>query len=446
MVRVLFVLIVLALLPLTSPSPASNTPAAPRKKSRKAVTRPPPKLEVSEEEEEEEEMVPDEDDSRLEEEEDMEDSASAAAPPPPKRKASAKKKPKKSAVAKKRRAPPPPPPSMFSSLGAGWNRLADGAREQVDGLRATMAARAEAQQLEAARTRRAHAVRMRELREEMAELQAQAAADGEELEDGDDEAMGELTLSERGALLGSLLLSPAGVPGVVVGGAFGGAAGYVTDRLEQARAYISGAYHDRVETERRNVQQMQSAHDELKSLDEVRVRSADPEEAAELTDAMVEFLCRPCNKKCADCAAPFCAHNEAWASVNLGVLVCVNCAAVHRSMGVNVSRIKSVVFDRWDPTMARTLLAGGNDRARSLYLARLPRGYAEPTPDAEAERRGTFIRTKYVRLKWAQPELREARRAEIAQRRVRTATASVKRARPAAARTGAMPSLSSEHA
>ena len=78
-------------------------------------------------------------------------------------------------------------------------------------------------------------------------------------------------------------------------------------------------------------------------------------------------------------------------------------------MGVNVSRIKSVVFDRWDPTMARTLLAGGNDRARSLYLARLPRGYAEPTPDAEAERRGTFIRTKYVRLKWA--SLNCARRA-----------------------------------
>lgn len=86
-----------------------------------------------------------------------------------------------------------------------------------------------------------------------------------------------------------------GVPGVVVGGAFGGAAGYVTERIEQARAYISGAYHERVETEKQNAAQMASTHEELKSLDEVRVRADDPEEAAELTRAMLEFLAEPAN-------------------------------------------------------------------------------------------------------------------------------------------------------
>lgn len=138
------------------------------------------------------------------------------------------------------------------------------------------------------------------------------------------------------------------------------------------------------------------------------------------------------------------AHNDGWASLNLGVLVCVNCAAVHRSMGTNVSRIKSVVFDRWDGAMVRTMLEGGNERARSAYLARLPRGYAEPPPDADAERRAAFIRAKYVRLKWAQPALREARRAQIAQIRHRKASAVAAGAK--SARAGPMPSLSSEHA
>jgi len=314
--------------------------------------------------------------------------------------------------------------------------MQESARAQYRGMQETWAAREEERQLQVARARKTSAARMRQLREEMAALQAQAEAeDTGEL----DEDAGPLTLSERGAILGSVLLSPAGVPGVVVGGAFGGAAGYVTERIERARQYVHGAYNDRVATERLNEEQMASTYDQLKALDEVRVRSSDEAEARELTDALSAFLQEPTNCKCADCAMPFAAHNDAWASLNLGTLVCVHCAAVHRSMGTNVSRIKSVVFDRWDATMARTLLEGGNTRARATYLARLPRGYAEPTPDADAERRAAFIRTKYVRLKWAAPELREARRAEIAKRRVAAAAA-----QQTLSRAGPMPSLSSE--
>ena len=61
----------------------------------------------------------------------------------------------------------------------------------------------------------------------------------------------------------------------------------------------------------------------------------------ELGQALVDFLDRPCNRRCADCAARIGHRNEAWASVNLGVVVCVDCAAVHRGLGVSTSRIKS---------------------------------------------------------------------------------------------------------
>lgn len=56
--------------------------------------------------------------------------------------------------------------------------------------------------------------------------QTQDSSDSEE-EDEEMKAV-ELTTHERMALVGSVLLSPAGIGGVIVGGALGGAAGYVS--------------------------------------------------------------------------------------------------------------------------------------------------------------------------------------------------------------------------
>ena len=34
-----------------------------------------------------------------------------------------------------------------------------------------------------------------------------------------------------------------------------------------------------------------------------------------------------------------------WLSVNLGVLICLECCGVHRQMGVHISRTQSIVID-----------------------------------------------------------------------------------------------------
>ena len=224
-----------------------------------------------------------------------------------------------------------------------------------------------------------------------------AAAAEEEEEEGETV---EITMSERGAMIGSLLLSSAGVPGIIVGGAFGGAAGYVTERIEQARSYVASAYGERVATERQIKEQMAAANSELKALDDVRVLSADADEAAELTAQLAAFLAMPCNKRCADCAARLRHPNDAWASVNLGVLVCVNCAAVHRSLGVGVSRVKSPVFDRWDAAAARACSPGGNQAARDLYLG----GFRRATPSRARRRRGRRkLSAQSTCGRWASP-------------------------------------------
>lgn len=61
-------------------------------------------------------------------------------------------------------------------------------------------------------------------------------------------------------------------------------------------------------------------------------------------EAVKKIRLVPGNDKCADCKE----DSPEWACTNLGIIVCIECSGIHRSLGVHVSKVRSVVLDNWE--------------------------------------------------------------------------------------------------
>ncbi|XP_074372580.1 putative ADP-ribosylation factor GTPase-activating protein AGD15 [Apium graveolens] len=79
----------------------------------------------------------------------------------------------------------------------------------------------------------------------------------------------------------------------------------------------------------------------------------------------------PENKECADCRS----RAPRWASVNLGIFICMQCSGIHRSLGVHISKVRSATLDTWLPEQIAFMQYMGNGKANSYWEAELPQNY-----------------------------------------------------------------------
>jgi len=103
------------------------------------------------------------------------------------------------------------------------------------------------------------------------------------------------------------------------------------------------------------------------------------------------------NKYCVDCDS----KGPRWASWNIGILLCIRCAGIHRNLGVHISKVRSVNLDSWAPNQVSSMQCMGNSKARAVYEANLPDDYRRPTSDSGME---AFIRSKYEKKKFIAKE------------------------------------------
>jgi hypothetical protein len=97
---------------------------------------------------------------------------------------------------------------------------------------------------------------------------------------------------------------------------------------------------------------------------------------------------QPENRICADCAS----EGTVWASINLGVFLCLRCGSIHRGLGTHISVPKGCTGTYlWGPDELESMRMIGNSKAKELYGGSADR----PSKNAGDDAWRKFIQDKY---------------------------------------------------
>lgn len=107
------------------------------------------------------------------------------------------------------------------------------------------------------------------------------------------------------------------------------------------------------------------------------------------------------NKWCADCGSTL---KVEWVSINLGIVLCIECSGIHRSLGTHISKIRSLTLDvnSFSNDIVEILLQVGNRVSNMIWEATLDQSL-KPQSQSSREQRLKFITAKYSERAYVQP-------------------------------------------
>ncbi|KAI9498100.1 hypothetical protein BDB00DRAFT_801139 [Zychaea mexicana] len=118
------------------------------------------------------------------------------------------------------------------------------------------------------------------------------------------------------------------------------------------------------------------------------------------------------NTKCADCGS----ENPEWCSLNLGILLCIECSGIHRSLGSHLSKVRSLMLDStsYTPEVIDILLALGNARSNAIWDPRISTTSSDnsshiPTSNSPRSDKVDYIFAKYRERTYVRPFARPAK-------------------------------------
>ncbi|XP_049615125.1 arf-GAP with coiled-coil, ANK repeat and PH domain-containing protein 1 isoform X3 [Syngnathus scovelli] len=153
---------------------------------------------------------------------------------------------------------------------------------------------------------------------------------------------------------------------------------------------IASAYHERRDVQRSPQRRRRSS-----------VSTGNPAdgEGDEGFKALEEVRAIAGNGECCDCAAP----DPDWASINLGITLCIVCSGIHRSLGVHFSKVRSLTLDSWEPELIKLMCELGNGVINGIYEARIEQiTLKKPLASSPRGDKEAWIRSKYVDKKFIQ--------------------------------------------
>lgn len=99
------------------------------------------------------------------------------------------------------------------------------------------------------------------------------------------------------------------------------------------------------------------------------------------------------NMICCDCES----NNPEWTVFNFGIFVCIGCSGIHRSLGVHISKVKSIELDKWEDNQVEMIRQMGNTKFNMTWEYSIPPYRKKPKLDSTLEERKIWILSKYLK-------------------------------------------------